>query len=324
MMSSLLSSTLGGIGSALLGTSSSSSDLWAEMLACQTVQDNIIRRFDLMKLYDDEFIEDARKDLTKNVTITSSKQGVVYITVEDKDPKKSADMANAFMEELDRINKRVNAGSGSQTRVFLGKRLDETKVKLAQAEEAVKAFQESNGAVQLDSQAKAIIDAVGSVKGALMAKEVELNTLLTYATPNNPQASALKSEIGGLKDQLRKLGVKGGKTTGKSAEDLFIPTSNIPGLAERYARLLREDKIQETLYGMLVSQYEQARLQEANDRPTIALLDEAVVPTKKAKPKRVIIVGFATLGGILAAVSLAFLLEYIENFKKSGRGGERA
>src|SRR3990172_10697891 len=113
-------------------------------------------------------------------------------------------------------------------RVFIEKRLNEAKIELTKAEEAIKAFQEGNRAVKLDDQSRAIIEAIGTIKGQLMAKEVELQTLLSYATPNNPQAELLKTQIEELKEKLWEMEEGKKISDNPSPKDIFIPTAKIP------------------------------------------------------------------------------------------------
>ena len=301
---SQLPSSLTGIASGLLGTSSTS-DTWVGILGSQTVRDEIIRRFNLREVYGDDYIEDVRTDLGKAVTIDETKEGIVTVTVEDRDPKRAADMANAFIEELDRVNKKVATTSGGRIRVFVKRRLEETEKDLAGAEEEIKAFQEKNGAVRLDDQSKAIIDTIGAVKGQLMAKEVELQTLLSYATPNNPNVQVLSASVSELKGQLRDL-EQGKRVKGKS---IFIPTDKFPDLTLQYARLLRDAKVQETLFELLTQQYEMARIQEAKDSPTVQVLDTAKPAEKKARPKRTLIVAVSTLLSLILAAGAALFIE---------------
>ena len=179
----------------------------------------------------------------------------------------------------------------------------------------MKAFQEGNRAVKLDDQSRAIIEAIGIVKGQLMAKEVELQTMLSYATPINPQAEILKTQVEELTEKLRELG-EGKKSPGNpSSQDIFIPTAKIPDLALQYARLLREAKVQQTLYELLTQQYEMARIQEAKDTPTVQVLDEAKVPELKSKPSKRQIVMLSTITAGFFAIFLAFFLEYVEKVR---------
>jgi|SRR5579884_155410 len=310
MAASQLAGGLGGLAGGFLGLKSPA-DLWVGILKSQTVRDAIIKRFGLMKVLKAKTIEDARSNLNEVVNITKSKEDIISITVEDKDPQMAALIANAFVEELDRVNKSAVMSAGGRMRAFVEKRLAEGKVELEKLEDAVKAFQEKNGAVKLDDQSKAIIDAIGRVKGQLMAKEVELQTFLSYATPNNPQAEILKAQVEELRGSLREL-EEGKRGNGPETKGIFIPTSKMPDLALQFARLLRDAKVQETLYSLLTQQYEIARIQEAKDSPTVQVLDMAKVPEKKVKPKRLLIITLSTFTATLFAIFLAFLAESLK------------
>jgi len=304
---------LAGLASGMIG-GGTPADLWVGFLESQTLRDAIIDRFDLRELYESKTIEDARKSLNQSVRVKKSKEGIVSIAVEDRVPERAAEMANAFVEELDKINKEVVMSSGRRMRIFVEKRLEEAKVKLAETEENVKDFQEKYKAIKLDDQSKAIIDAVGLMKGQLMAKEVELQTLLSFATQTNPQVAILKAEIKALRARLAEL-ERGKGPSSSTQTDIFIPTSRMPDLGLKYARLFRDLKIQETLFELLTQQYELSRIQEAKDSPTVQVLDRAVAPEKRSKPKRTRIVLLSVILSVFLSVFLAFFLEYIARLK---------
>ncbi|MEK7286807.1 MAG: GNVR domain-containing protein [Nitrospirota bacterium] len=309
-MNALAEKGLGGLSGGLFG-GKTPADLWVGILKSNTLRDTIIKRFSLKELFHVKTIEDARVALNGRVKIIKGKDEIIAITVEDKDPSRAAKIANAFVEELDKINRGNVMTSGKRTRLFLEKRLHDAKSDLFKAEEEIKVFQENNKAVRIDEQSKAIFGAIGEVRGNLMAKEVELETLLSFTTRNHPKAEILQSEVAGLKNQLRALteGKKGGNA---SSKDIFIPTERIPDLGLQYTRLFRNAKVQETLYGLLIQQYELARVQEAKDSPTVQILDFAKVPEKKIKPKRALIVIFSTFTAGFISVFYVFFLSYLE------------
>ncbi len=320
--SQIAGNSMGGLAGGFLGLKSPA-DLWVGILRSETIKDAIISRFDLKTLYQEKTIEDTRKTLNKNVSIRKSKEDIISIKVEDKDPKRASEIASAFVEELDRVNKGIMMTSGGRMRAFVEKRLKEEKIKLERTEEQVKEFLENNGAVKLDDQSKAIIETIGKVKGQLMAKEVELQTLLSFATPNNPQSELLRSQVEELRGSLRELeeGKRGERLSTKS---IFIPTVKIPDLALQYARLLRDAKVQETLYGFLTQQYEMARIQEAKDSPTVQILDVAKIPEKKSKPKRSLIVILSTFTAAFLVVFVSILMEVsgkVKSVLSSARNG---
>src|SRR3972149_10683777 len=304
---SQLAGGLGGLAGNFLGISSPP-DMWMAILRSESIKDGVIKRFDLMNVFKTQNVEDARSILDGMVKISKSIEGVVSITVEDTDPQRAAMLANDYVEELDRINQGIVMTSGSRTRVFVEARLKEAGVELTKTEEAIRSFQEKNKAVQLDAQSSKVISAIGEVMGEVMAKEVELQTLLSYATANNPQAEILLTQVEELKKRLREL-EEGNKLSGNpSATDFFIPTMKIPNLTLQYARLLRNAKVQETLYEFLTQQYEMARIQEAKDTPTVQLLDEAKVDKRRIRPQRKRIVLLSTVASGFFALFVVFVL----------------
>lgn len=309
MIASQIPAAMGGALSGFLGLKSPA-DLWVGILNSQTVKDEIIKRFDLRKVYGKEKIEDARKALDKKVSISKTKEEIILVSVDDEDPEVAARMANAFVEELDRINKQVVMSSGKRMRIFIEKRLLEAKDELGRIENEMKTFMETNRAVKLDEQSRVIIEAVGSIKGQLMAKELELQTLLSYAAPTNPQVEILQTQVKQLKEQMREL------DEGSGQKDLFVPTSNIPRLTARYTTLLRDAKIQETLFELLTQQFEMAKIQESKDSPIIQVLDYAKPPEKKSKPKRGLIIVTATFASLLLSILLVFSIQGLDRLRQ--------
>jgi tyrosine-protein kinase Etk/Wzc len=289
---------LGNLAGGVLGVQTPS-DLWIGILNSETIKDALVDRFDLMSAFEAETRTDAREALTGMVKIVNSKEDIIAITVESEDPKQAADLANALVEELDRINRSLVMTSGRRMKNFVEERLKGAQRDLAATEEALK-------------------EAMGKLKGELMAKEVALQTLLSYAAPTNPQVGLLKSEVESLKARLREMG-EGGGGTNPSSEDIFIPTSKLPDLGLQYVRLLRNAKIQQTVFELLTQQYEMARIQEAKDTPTVQVLDVATVPEKKVKPKRRQIVILSTVISAFLALMLCFFLEYVEKAKQMNR-----
>lgn len=305
-MAAMLSQLPQGIGSfaaPLLGVNAPSR-AWADILASQNVQDALIRRFKLTEVYGEDAIEGARKRLGDSVSVEESRGGVISVTVDDRDPKLAADLANSFVSELDRVNRDMVTAAGSKSRVYYERMLADSREKLTKAEDALRDFQEKNGAVKLDEQSRAVIEAMGAVKGQLMAKEVELSTLRSYAMPGNPQVAVLQAQVDSLRSQLTDLERGGGDGSG-----LILPAARFPELTLEYARLYREAKIQDTLYQLLISQYEQARLQEARDSATVQVLDKAPVPTRSSKPKKALIALAAAAAGFMFSVVWALAKE---------------
>ena len=137
----------------------------------------------------------------------------------------------------------------------------------------------------------------------------------SYLSPDNPELSRVRSSIEELRKQLLLL-ESGRAGKGMLPGDRLHPAMiSVPALAMEYLRLMRELKVQETLYALLTSQYEQAKIQEARDTPTVQVLDPAIPAEKKSKPSIRLNMMIAGVLALFVGIFLAFLLEYLGRIK---------
>lgn len=283
---------LAGVAGGSLGLKNPN-DLYVGMLESRTVADSLIQRFKLQELYDEETLVETRKALEDVTFINAGKDGIISIEVDDEDPQRSADMANAYVEELYKLTQNLAVTEAAQRRLFFEKQLKLSKDELADAEVAFKQTQEKTGVLELGAQGKAMIEAVGAVRAQIAAKEVELGALRTFATENNPDYLRIREELVGMRGQLAKL-ERGGDSG-------LISTGKLPEAGLETIRKMRDVKYYETLYELLAKQYELARVDEAKEASLIQVLDKALPPDRKSKPKRALIVLLATvLAGVLS------------------------
>lgn len=314
-MMGMMSALTGGMASLagdLLGKGTPA-DLYVGILNSRAVADTIIDRFKLMEVYDQDFRLDAYKELDKKVDIAAGKKdGIISITVEDKDPKRAADMANAFVEELGNLSVKLNITGAGQNKSYLEARLAKTKVDLGRAEEALKLFQSKNKVPDVTEQAKATIQNVSELKAQLAVQEVQLDGMRRRFTDSAQEVVALKTSINSLRAQIAQAE---GNTRGSS-----IPSvGSIPELGQEYVRLMREFKVQEAIFELLTKQYEMAKLSEAKDVSTMQIIQKATVSDKKAKPKRSLIVLVTTFSSGFAALIFAFICEARERMPEEDR-----
>jgi tyrosine-protein kinase Etk/Wzc len=324
-LSGLLSQTggaLGGLASSFIG-GESSADLYVGILESRSVADVLIKKFDLKKLYEAKYLEDVYRKLDKRTAIqVSRKTQIIDVAVEDRDPQRAADMANTFVDALDRINRMVNITEGHRKRVFLESRLQKVKEDLLSAESDLKVFQEKYKLISISDQARAVIDGAAKIKGEIIMAETELEVLKQFGTERQNEAVMLKSKIAELKKQLTKIergepdkNVFGKNNMSEENHDLYIPFSELPALGMQLARLMREAKIQEEVFKLITTQHELAKIEEAKDVLTIQVLDRAVPPDKKSSPKRALIVILSTVVAFFLSVFLVFFLEYVDRLK---------
>lgn len=304
------------LGISLPGAPATPMDIFAAMLKSRIMADEVIKQFDLMTVYKAKAMQDARKALEGNTKITVTKEKVIKIVVEDESPQRAADIANFYTTHLDRLNRILNVGKASQNRAFIEKRLAETQVNLVKSEEALKEFQTHNRTVAVEAQSKAMMEAAAAIQGQITAQEVQLQVMASYLSLDNPDLARVRSGIEELKKQLSLLeSGKGGK--GMLPEHRLHPAMiTVPGLALEYGRLMRELKVQETIYALLTSQYEQTKLQEARDTPTVQVLDPAVPAERKSKPSILLNMMIAGVSALFVGVFLAFFLEYLGRIRR--------
>lgn len=315
-LGSLLAATGGGgaaqgLGISMPGAPVTPTDLFMAMLKSRIMADEVIRQLDLQTVYEAKTMQDVRNALGGNTKITVSKEKVIKIIVEAKTPQLAADIANFYVTNLDRLNRTLNVTKAGQTRAFLERRLAETKINLVREEEELKEFQTKNKTVAVEPQAQAMMQAAAMIQGQIIAQEVQLQVMSTYLSPDNPEMARIRSGLDELRKQLSVMeSGKGGK--GMLPGDRLHPAMiTVPTLALAYARVMRELKVQETLYAMLISQYEQAKLAEARDTPTVQVLDPAIPAERKSKPSIRLNMMIAGALSLFVGIFFAFLLEYI-------------
>jgi uncharacterized protein involved in exopolysaccharide biosynthesis len=260
----------------------------------------------------------AYKQLSASTSIDISPEGMITVAVDDKNPREAAEIANAYVSELDHFNKDVNVTQAKNTRVFIEGRLTEAHKSVEKAENELREFQEKNKTVSLSDETKAAIDGVAKLKAEIISREVQLGVLRGYATEENPQVVQLKSEIASLRTQMKSIeeGKAGVSTANLGYGAGFsVPFSRLPAVGMELARLMREVKIQETLLGLLMEQFERAKINEARDTPTVRVMDKAIPPVKKARPKRVMYLAGGLFLGFVMSVLFSFFMEYVERMK---------
>jgi len=312
-------SAIAGIGGGSIA-GKTPNELYIGLVKSRTVLDRMIDRFDLMKLYREKYRQYARKKILDDVLEVKDdkKSGIITINVEDKDPKRAAEMANAFVEELQRLNTGLAITEASQRRLYFEEQLKAAKASLTQAEEGMKSFQEQTGTLQMESQAKTVIEGIGMLRAQIAAKEVELKVMKTYSTKQNPDLQKVEEALRGLRSELAKMEGKGGK-----GHDPLMPTGRMAQVGMDYAKQLRDVKFNEALYALLLQQYEAAKLDEAKDATIIQVIDKAVPPERRAKPKRTLMTLLAGIIGFFLSVFAAFFMEYRERAKANPEDQER-
>lgn len=295
---------LAGAAGSLAGVKSPN-ETYVGLLESRTVKDRLIARFKLAERYGLS-MEDTRDTLQLHSEFSSGKKdGMLTITVTDRDPQMAANMANAYVEELARLTSTMALTEASQRRLFFEKQLAETRDLLANAEVAMRTTQEKTGMIQPDAQLQAIIGSAAQLKGTIAAKEVEINAMRTFATGQNPELLRAREELRGLQAQLAKLERSTGVREG--GDGFLVPAGKLPAVGVEYVRGMRNVKYYETIFELLARQFELAKIDEAKNASMVQVLDQAIAPESRIRPHRKLIVLTGLFGGLVLGMVLAFL-----------------
>jgi len=298
------------LGLGLPGLPTTPTDVFVSILKSRLMADEVIKKFDLMNRYRESTMVDTRKELEDHLRITVTKEKVIKVSVEDEDPQVAADMANFYVANLDRLNRIVTVSKAGQNRAFLERRLGETVESMAKAEEALRDFQAKNKTVAVEAQAKVMIEAAAMIQGQITAQEVQMQVMGGYLSPDNPDLARIRSNVDELKKQLAMMG-SGKDAKGLLSTDRLHPAMvAVPDLALQFGRLFRQVKVQETLFTLLTSQHEQAKIAEARDTPTVQVLDSAIPADKRTRPRVLLNVAVAGVLALVIGVFMAFFLDY--------------
>jgi uncharacterized protein involved in exopolysaccharide biosynthesis len=312
MLSALKGTDLGSLGGDLLGQKTSA-DLFVGVLHSRTVEDDIIDKFDMRKVYGVRRYANARKILEDRTDVAAErKSGIITIKVSDHSPERAAGMAREYVAALNNVVINLNTSSAHKERVFLEERLGQVQKDLEKAEQDFSKFASQNTALDVKEQGRAMIGAAAELEGQLIAAETQLQGLQQIYTPENVRVRSMQARIEEYRRQLKKMGGKGiteaspdGAAAGQDSEqsegatdasNLYPSIRQLPILGVTWADLYRNSKVQETVFETLTKQYELARVEEARETPSVKVLDPADVPEKKSFPPRIIL--------ILAAVFL--------------------
>jgi tyrosine-protein kinase Etk/Wzc len=267
-------------------------DMYVSLITSRTVEDAMINRFGLMQEYREKNMSDARKELERRTTaVAGAKDGLIRLSMEDRDPKRAADLANGYIEEFRRLSASLAITEAQRRRLFFEQQVQEAKDKLAAAEEAMAKTQQTTGVLQIDSQARALIEAAAVLRAQVVAKEVQIEGMKSFATDENPNLILAKQELAALQTQLTRVAGSDSDT----GSDINLSKGRVTQAGMEYLRRFRDLKYQETVFELLAKEFEVAKLDEAREGSIIQVVDSAVPPDRKSSPHRGLIIAGVTI-----------------------------
>lgn len=300
-----LLSQLNGVAGLAAGAAGlkSPNDLYIGMLKSRVIADKLIEKFALKNVYDTDSLEEARLTLEENTAISSGKDGLITISVEGYDKNLVPRIANGYAAELLDFTRELAVTESAQRRMFFEQQLELSKNKLAVAEVTLKRNLETQGVISVDSDSLAIVETLGRLRARISANEVRLSSMRAFVTTTNPDYRRVEEELISLRAELWKL------ENGRPAKNGRPPQRAQNSVGLENIKILRDVKYHQMLYELLAKQYEAARLEEAKDPSIIQILDPAITPERKFKPKRVVILTLSAVLALITALVWSFIAE---------------
>jgi uncharacterized protein involved in exopolysaccharide biosynthesis len=310
----LLSQLGGAAGMAGVSALKNPNDLYVGMLKSRTVADKLIKQFNLKEVYDTESPEKARKLLDEQTVIGPSKEGLIKIEVEGKDPKLVAPLANAYVKELLNLMRDLSVTEAGQRRLFFEQQLERSKNNLTAAEISLKRALDERGVISVDAESHAVVETAARLKAQISAKEIQISSMRAFVTENNPDFKRANEEMVSLRTELSKL--ENGR--GKPSVDRNPSEAGLANI-----KLLRDVSYHKMLFELLAKQYEAARLDEAKEPSIIQILDSAIEPEKKFRPRRALIVITTFVLSLIFSIGWAVLADAKERAMRSPSNAAR-
>jgi tyrosine-protein kinase Etk/Wzc len=314
LLGQLTNGSLGSLGSlaSLAGGSlglKNPADMYVSLLTSRTVEDGMIQRFGLMQEYHAKRLSDARKELEHRTTVLAGpKDGLIRLSVEDPNATRAAELANGYVDEFRKLSASLAITEAARRRLFFGQQLEQSKTNLTAAENAMTQVQKTTGVLQMDSQARALIESAAVLRAQVAAKQVQIEGMRSFAAEDNPELILAKQELAALEAQLARIA----GSNNDPGSDINLSKGRVTEAGMEYLRRYRDLKYQETVYELLAKEYEIAKLDEAREGSIVQVVDAAVSPDKKSFPPRMLIVIGASVFSFFAAL---FYLSLRQRFR---------
>jgi capsule polysaccharide export protein KpsE/RkpR len=312
---------LGSLASGLLGGHTTTA-LFINLLQSGTVHGHLIDRFDLQHVYHTRYRFTTAKRLARRTKISDDKKsGVITIEVEDTDPVRARDLAQAYLDELNKLVSQTSTSAAHQERIFIEKRLHAVQDDLEHAQLELSAFSSKNSTVDIKEQTRAMVEAGARIQGELLVEQSGLQSLRQIYGDSNVRLKETQARIASLQRDLAQMtgssaplpvarfDAGGASPTSDDKGTLYPPLRQLPRLAVPYADLYRRVKVQETVFELLTQQYEIARIEEAKDTPVIGIIDSPGIPEKKSFPPRLILTLLLTFLSVATTAALILMRE---------------
>jgi capsule polysaccharide export protein KpsE/RkpR len=311
-LTSLLSGKSSGssISSRLLGGSSASEDMIFGILNSRTALADVLNKFNLIQYYeiDNQNLDKALKAFTNDLSFDLTENNFIQINVVNKYPEKCADIANYFIVILDSLNNKINSEAARNNRKFIETRYLKNLKDLKNAEDSLFRFQKKYGVIAVPEQFELLYKASAEIEAQSFQKQILADLMLQEFGENSPQYQTVLSELNILNKKIEEL--KQSPNVSKNS-NIFLPFNKLPKISMNFSQIYREVEIQNKILEVILPMYEQAKIEEVKNIPSVIVIDKAIQPQIKYRPQRSFIVLSAIFLCLFISIPFVFRMHTI-------------
>lgn len=314
-------SSLSGVMASLAFPTEASSDIIPEQIetifASKALKQRIIDKFNLFAHYKMEKnrnkLENTLKLLKKSLFLESNEKSgmgfskILSFTIRafHTSPDTARQMTDFAFGLLDSAVQAISVDRAHRNRVFVEGQLNKSKAVLDSLQVAMQQFQMKNKAYDIPEQVKMSISAFADLKATILANDIRMQTIKNEFSEETPELAALQKTNQAYKANLSQL-------ESQIAPNAMPSLSRATLLFPQYTNLLRDIEVQTQVILFITKEFEQAKIKESKNVTSLAVVDPALVPEYKVRPKRLNIMGLMTA----AYMAIIFCVIFIQTLFK--------
>jgi len=306
---------MGGLAEASGSLLSDPNGIYMGILKSRPIADSIIERFGLIKAFHVHDMTQARKLLASQTKIVSEPSTLISITVTDSDKKRAPAIANEYVDQLRSLTKAVSFSEASKRRQYFEQQLKDQKDILVTNEMSFEQLQQNKGLLHLDAQANVIIGGLATIRSQIAAKQVQLQSTLSFATEHNADVQLQERELSSLEAEAAQMEKR---TAPTAYSDMGL--KDVPKASLDYIRSERELRFQESIFEVILRQYEAAKLDEGKEAAVIQVVEPAIEPETRSSPRRGMIMILSTFLGLLLGCLFGIVDRKLETERSTPEG----
>jgi uncharacterized protein involved in exopolysaccharide biosynthesis len=291
-------------------------DKYIAILKSATLTTDVISKYKLRESYELEDVEYEKvvKSYYSNLEIEVQDEGNLTISFLDENPKKAAKIVNYMVARLNEINTSLSVSNAKANREFIEKRYIQNVADINELEKDMQTFQEKYGVIAVPEQIESTIKSMSEIFSEQAQKEIAYNVLKRTYGEDSPITKNAEIEIQEIDKKINSLISSGNSIDGSN---LLIPFKKAPSLGNKYLKIYRDLEIQYKILEFVQPLYEQAKVEEVRNSPSVLVLDKATPPELKAKPKGSIYALVALVASLIVGYFIVYAIVLFRKIKIS-------